>query len=72
VIRLAAEHERLHRLRAWVTPCDSGTRRTVRESRINVGGAPLLGPACSDLIGERVWASAEVGRTAAIHADGIG
>jgi transposase len=66
IIRLAEEHERLHRLpRVAHTVCFGETRKVSRESTISVGGARYSVP--HRLIDERVWARADGQQLIVIH-----
>lgn len=69
MIRLAEEHERLHRLpRVPHTVCFGETRKVSWQSTISVGGARYSVP--HSLIDERVWARADGTELVVIHADG--
>jgi hypothetical protein len=71
VIRLAEEHERLHRLpRVPHTVCFGETRKVNWQSLISVGGAQYSVP--HTLIDERVWARADGEELVVIHVDGPG
>ena len=71
VIRLAEEHERLHRLpRLPHMVCFGETRKVSWQSVISVGGARYSVP--HDLIDERVWARADGEELIVVHADGPG
>jgi hypothetical protein len=71
VIRLAEEHERLHRLpRLPHTVCFGETRKVNWQSLISVGGAQYSVP--HTLIDERVWARADGEELVVIHVDGPG
>jgi transposase len=68
VIRLAEEHERLHRLpRLPHTVCFGQTRKVSWQSTISVGGALYSVP--STLVDERVWARADGDELIVVHAD---
>jgi transposase len=68
VIRLAAEHERLHRLpRRPHTVCFGETRKVSWQSTISVGGAVYSVP--HGLIDERVWARTDGDQLVVIHLD---
>ena len=69
VIRLAEEHERLHRLpRLPHMVCFGETRKVSWQSVISVGGARYSVPHA--LIDERVWARADGDELIVVHADG--
>jgi Mu transposase, C-terminal domain len=69
VVRLALEHERLHRLpRLPHTVCFGETRKVSWQSTISVGGALYSVP--HGLIDERVWARADGDELIVIHLDG--
>jgi hypothetical protein len=71
VIRLAEEHERLHRLpRLPHMVCFGETRKVSWQSLISVGGARYSVP--HTLIDERVWARADGEELIVVHADGPG
>jgi hypothetical protein len=71
VIRLAEEHERLHRLpRLPHMVCFGETRKVSWQSLISVGGARYSVP--HSLIDERVWARADGEELIVVHADGPG
>jgi hypothetical protein len=71
VIRLAEEHERLHRLpRLPHMVCFGETRKVSWQSVISVGGARYSVPHA--LIDERVWARADGEELIVVHADGPG
>jgi hypothetical protein len=71
VVRLAEEHERLHRLpRLPHTLCFGETRKVNWQSLISVGGAQYSVP--HELIDERVWARADGEELVVIHVDGPG
>ncbi|MDQ6849094.1 MAG: IS21 family transposase, partial [Actinomycetota bacterium] len=71
VIRLAAEHERLHRLpRLPHTVCFGESRKVNWQSVISVGGSRYSVP--HELIDERVWARADGDELIVVHADGPG
>jgi transposase len=70
VIRLAEEHERLHRLpRVPHTLCFGQTRKVSWQSTISVGGAVYSVP--HQLVDERVWVRVDGERLIVVHADGI-
>ena len=69
VLRLAEEHEQLHRLpRLPHTVCFGETRKVNWQSLISVGGAQYSIP--HELIDERVWARIDGDRLIAVHVDG--
>jgi Mu transposase, C-terminal domain len=69
VIRLAEEHERLHRLpRIPHTLCFGETRKVNWQSLISVGGAQYSVP--HELIDERVWARIDGDELVVIYVDG--
>lgn len=69
VIRLAEEHERLHRLpRLPHTMCFGETRKVNWQSLISVGGAQYSVP--HTLIDERVWARTDGEQLIVAHVDG--
>jgi transposase len=69
VIRLAEEHERLHRLpRLPHTVCFGETRKVNWQSLISVGGALYSVP--HELIDERVWARTDGSELIVVHVDG--
>src|ERR1700760_5058871 len=71
VIRLAAEHERLHRLpRMPHTVCFGETRKVSWQSTISVGGALYSVPHA--LVDQRVWARGDREELIVVHADRIG
>jgi transposase len=71
VIRLAEEHERLHRLpRLGHTMCFGETRKVNWQSIISVGGALYSVP--HQLIDQRVWARTDGEELVVIHVDGPG
>jgi hypothetical protein len=71
VIRLAEEHERLHRLpRLPHMVCFGETRKVSWQSLISVGGARYSVP--HSLVDERVWARADGDELIVVHADGPG
>jgi transposase len=71
VIRLAEEHERLHRLpRLPHTMCFGETRKVNWQSIISVGGAQYSVP--HQLIDQRVWARIHGEELVVIHIDGPG
>jgi transposase len=71
VIRLAEEHEKLHRLpRLPHMVCFGETRKVSWQSLISVGGARYSVP--HSLIDERVWARADGEELIVVHADGPG
>ena len=68
VVRLAREHERLHRLpRVPHTVCFGHTRKVGWQSTISVGGAVYSVP--HGLIDERVWARADGSELIVVHVD---
>ena len=68
IIRLAEEHERLHRLpRLPHTVCFGETRKVNWQSLISVGGAQYSVP--HELIDERVWARADGEELVVIYVD---
>ena len=68
VIRLAEEHERLHRLPRFPhTVCFGETRKVSWQSTISVGGAIYSVP--HGLIDERVWARTDGSELIVVHAD---
>jgi transposase len=68
VVRLAQEHERLHRLpRVPHTVCFGQTRKVGWQSTISVGGAVYSVP--HGLIDERVWARADGNELIVVHVD---
>jgi hypothetical protein len=68
VVRLAAEHERLHRLpRVAHTVCFGQTRKVSWQSTISVGGAIYSVP--HQLIDERVWARVDGSELIVVHVD---
>jgi hypothetical protein len=70
VIRLASEHERLHRLpRMPHTVCFGETRKVSWQSTISVGGALYSVPHA--LVDQRVWARIDGDELIVVHADGI-
>ena len=70
VIRLAEEHERLHRLpRVPHTVCFGETRKVSWQSTISVGGALYSVPHA--LVDQRVWARIDGEELIVVHADGI-
>ena len=70
LIRLAAEHERLHRLpRVPHTVCFGETRKVSWQSTISVGGALYSVPHA--LVDQRVWARVDGEQLVVVHADGI-
>jgi transposase len=70
VIRLASEHERLHRLpRLPHTVCFGETRKVSWQSTISVGGALYSVPHA--LVDQRVWARVDGEELIVVHADGI-
>jgi hypothetical protein len=70
LIRLAAEHERLHRLpRVPHTVCFGETRKVSWQSTISVGGAQYSVPRA--LFDQRVWARIDGEQLIVVHADGI-
>jgi hypothetical protein len=71
VLRLAEEHERLHRLpRLPHMVCFGETRKVSWQSVISVGGARYSVP--HSLIDERVWVRADGDELIVVHADGSG
>ncbi len=69
VVRLAAEHGRLHRLpRRPHTVCFGETRKVSWQSTISVGGARYSVP--HSLIDERVWARADGDELIMVYVDG--
>ncbi len=69
VIRLAQEHERLHRLpRLPHTVCFGETRKVSWQSTISVGGAIYSVP--HGLIDERVWVRADGSELIVVYVDG--
>jgi hypothetical protein len=69
VIRLAQEHERLHRLpKLPHTMCFGETRKVNWQSLISVGGAQYSVP--HELIDERVWARTDGDQLIVVHLDG--
>jgi transposase len=69
VIRLAQEHERLHRLpKLPHTMCYGETRKVNWQSLISVGGALYSVP--HELIDERVWARSDGDQLIVVHVDG--
>jgi transposase len=69
VIRLAAEHERLHRLPGLPhMMCFGETRKVNWQSLISVGGALYSVP--HELIDERVWARTDGSELIVVHVDG--
>src|SRR5919108_617768 len=69
IIRLAEEHERLHRLpRLPHTMCFGETRKVSWQSLISVGGAQYSVP--HELIDQRVWARTDGDRLIVVHVDG--
>ncbi|MBV9949358.1 MAG: hypothetical protein JOZ69_21115, partial [Myxococcales bacterium] len=69
IIRLAEEHERLHRLpRVPHTMCFGETRKVNWQSLISVGGAQYSVP--HELIDERVWARTDGDQLIVVHVDG--
>ncbi len=69
VIRLAEEHERLHRLpKLPHTVCFGETRKVNWQSLISVGGAQYSVPHA--LIDERVWARTDGDQLIVVHVDG--
>jgi hypothetical protein len=68
IVRLAQEHERLHRLPRVAHPvCFEETRKVGWQSTISVGGALYSVP--HGLIDERVWARADGDQLIVIHLD---
>jgi hypothetical protein len=71
VIRLAEEHDRLHRLpRLPHTLCFGETRKVNWQSLISVGGAQYSVP--HELVDQRVWARSTGEELVVIHLDGPG
>src|SRR6185437_10575427 len=69
VIRLAEEHERLHRLpRLPHTICFGETRKVNWQSLISVGGAQYSVP--HELVDQRVWARNDGEELVVVHVDG--
>ena len=69
VIRLAEEHDRLHRLpRLPHTLCFGETRKVNWQSLISVGGAQYSVP--HELVDQRVWARSTGEELVVIHVDG--
>jgi transposase-like protein len=69
VIRLAAEHEHLHRLaRVPHTMCFGETRKVNWQSLISVGGAQYSVP--HELVDQRVWARSDGEQLIVVHVDG--
>ena len=69
VIRLAEEHERLHRLpRLPHTMCFGETRKVNWQSLIAVGGAQYSVP--HELVDQRVWARSDGEQLIVVHVDG--
>jgi hypothetical protein len=69
VIRLAEEHERLHRLpKLPHTICFGETRKVNWQSLISVGGALYSVP--HELIDQRVWARSDGSELIVVHVDG--
>ncbi len=69
ILRLAEEHERLHRLpRLPHTVCFGETRKVNWQSLISVGGALYSVP--HELIDERVWARVDGDQLIVVHVDG--
>jgi IstB-like ATP binding protein len=69
VIRLAAEHEHLHRLpRVPHTMCFGETRKVNWQSLISVGGAQYSVP--HELVDQRVWARSDGEQLVVVHVDG--
>ena len=69
VLRLAAEHEWLHRLpRQPHTVCFGETRKVNWQSLISVGGAQYSVP--HELTGERVWVRTDGEQLIVVHVDG--
>jgi hypothetical protein len=69
VIRLADEHERLHRLpKLPHTVCFGETRKVNWQSLISVGGALYSVP--HELIDQRVWARTDGSELIVVHVDG--
>ena len=70
VIRLASEHERLHRLpRVPHTVCFGETRKVSWQSTVSVGGALYSVPHA--LVDQRVWARVDGEELIVVHADRI-
>jgi transposase len=70
VIRLASEHERLHRLPGIPhTVCFGETRKVSWQSTISVGGALYSVP--HQLVDQRVWARVDGEQLIVVSADGI-
>jgi transposase len=68
VIRLAQEHEHMHRLpRQPHTLCFGQTRKVDRQATVSVGDAIYSVPHA--LIGERVWVRAEAEQLVVVHID---
>jgi transposase len=68
VVRLAEEHERLHRVpRLPHTVCFGQTRKVSWQSTISIGGAVYSVPTA--LIDERVWARTDGEELVVVHAD---
>ncbi len=71
MIRLAEEHERLHRLpKLPHTLCFGETRKVNWQSLISVGGAQYSVP--HELVDQRVWARSTGEELIVIHVDGPG
>jgi transposase len=69
MMRLAQEHERLHRLpRVPDTVCFGQTRKVNWQSTISIGGAIYSVP--TGLVDERVWVRTEGSELVVVHADG--
>ena len=69
VIRLAQEHEHLHRLpRLPHTMCFGETRKVNWQSLISVGGAQYSVP--HELVDQRVWARSDGEQLIVVHVDG--
>jgi hypothetical protein len=69
VIRLAQEHEQLHRLpRVPHTLCFGETRKVNWQSLISVGGAQYSVP--HELVDQRVWARIDGEQLIVVHVDG--
>ena len=69
IVRLAEEHERLHRLpKLPHTVCFGETRKVNWQSLISVGGALYSVP--HELINERVWARTDGSQLIVVHVDG--
>lgn len=69
VIRLAEEHEHLHRLpRLPHTMCFGETRKVNWQSLISVGGAQYSVP--HELVDQRVWARSDGEQLIVVHVDG--